>query len=605
MNNSKSQTATEYLILLAVVIVVALVVVNALGVFPGIGSSTSKKTSDFKLANDVIGVTNFVIESNYSIFNLKNNYYDPVTVTEFQINQQSNLTCNSSNTIPALPIVLNIGQSVLVNCSVVNSSSYSITNKQFPILGISYIDSMGSIRRIGTNSNPLNSLVITNFPLTSGLILSLDFNSPPVTTTRNPYGFTKVLDNSSAGNNGTKADTHPWNPGKVGGALNFDGIDDMVVIPFSRSLNFSSNNSGISVCAWVLPYSVSNSVIINEGWMSNPASGFGLMISGNYFRFHIFNSSGIGCYSSSSLVPSIGTLYHVCGVYNTSTGNISGYINGVPNIGWNKSCGSGLNDSYYATSLTMGRASGSNNYYLNGTIDEVMLFNRTLNSTEILNIYNNQSANLRNSGLETDLNLVSYWKLDDLSGINLSDSQLKNNGTLLNYVNDTSPAWNATGGVNGTGAYQFDGVDDYINISNSIVANYWSISFYGKIGTACSDSYARFIGGSSYNFDIACVGTSRSLRYYDGAWINTGYTASANNFTHYVFTFNGTMISVYANGAFVFNRTSTKTLTGSLFLGSTYQPVIDVASFLSGSIDNVLIYNRALNASEVMALYLQ
>jgi hypothetical protein len=59
---SKSQTATEYLILLAVVIVVALVVVNAMGGFPGIGSDTSKKVSDVKLANDVVGVSGFSIE---------------------------------------------------------------------------------------------------------------------------------------------------------------------------------------------------------------------------------------------------------------------------------------------------------------------------------------------------------------------------------------------------------------------------------------------------------------------------------------------------------------------------------------------------------------
>ncbi len=158
---SKSQTATEYLILLAVVIVVALVVVNAMGGFPGIGSDTSKKVSDVKLANDVVGVSGFSIGTNSSIFNLKNNNYDTITVTEFRVNQQSNLTCNSSNTVPALPIVLNIGQSVLVNCSAVNSSNYILTDKQTPVIGILYSDNLGAVRTAG-NALSYNALNATS-----------------------------------------------------------------------------------------------------------------------------------------------------------------------------------------------------------------------------------------------------------------------------------------------------------------------------------------------------------------------------------------------------------------------------------------------------------
>jgi hypothetical protein len=157
----KSQTATEYLILLAVVIVVALVVVNAMGGFPGIGASTSKKVSDVKLANDVVGISGFSIGTNFSVFNLKNNNYDTITITEFRLNQQSNLTCNSSNTVPALPIVLNIGQSVLVNCSAVNSSNYILTDKQTPVVSILYSDNLGAIRTAG-NALSYNALNATS-----------------------------------------------------------------------------------------------------------------------------------------------------------------------------------------------------------------------------------------------------------------------------------------------------------------------------------------------------------------------------------------------------------------------------------------------------------
>ncbi len=145
----KSQTATEYLIILAVVIVIALVVVNTMGGFPGIGAGSSKKVSDVKLATDTVGIDSYSIGASSSIFKLKNNNYETITVNEFRLNQQINLTCNSSNTIPALPIVLNIGQTQIINCTAVNSSNYVITNKQTPLIGILYTDSISSSRLAG------------------------------------------------------------------------------------------------------------------------------------------------------------------------------------------------------------------------------------------------------------------------------------------------------------------------------------------------------------------------------------------------------------------------------------------------------------------------
>ncbi len=175
----KSQTATEYLILLAVVIVVALVVVNTMGGFPGIGASSGKKVSDLKLASDVVGVSSFSIGTNYSLFNFRNNNYDTITITEFRINQQANLTCNSSNTVPSLPIVLNIGQSILVNCSAVNSTNYVLTDKQTPVVGILYSDNLGAARTAGNvqsyNSTNLNGAQSLN---SNKSILSFNITNP-------------------------------------------------------------------------------------------------------------------------------------------------------------------------------------------------------------------------------------------------------------------------------------------------------------------------------------------------------------------------------------------------------------------------------------------
>jgi hypothetical protein len=167
----KSQTATEYLVILSVVIIIALVVVNTMGGFPGIGSNSGKKVSDIKLATDTVGIESYNIGNSTSTFKLKNNYFDTITVTEFKVNQQANLTCNSSNTNPALPVVLNIGESKLITCNVVNSSTYSITTKQTPVVGVLYTDNLGAQRTAGnvqsynnTNSTGSGGSVVVSCP---------------------------------------------------------------------------------------------------------------------------------------------------------------------------------------------------------------------------------------------------------------------------------------------------------------------------------------------------------------------------------------------------------------------------------------------------------
>jgi hypothetical protein len=149
----KSQTSTEYLVILTVVIIIALVAINTMSGFPGIGANSVKKVSELKLQTDTVGIESYSIGTNSSLFKLKNNYFDTITVIEFRVNQQSNLTCNSSNTVPSLPVVLNVGQSMIINCSIINSTSYTITTKQTPVVGISYTDILGATRTAGNVQN--------------------------------------------------------------------------------------------------------------------------------------------------------------------------------------------------------------------------------------------------------------------------------------------------------------------------------------------------------------------------------------------------------------------------------------------------------------------
>lgn len=69
----RSQTSTEYLIILAMVIIIALIVVSSLGGLPGIGGGSSRSSNLAILLTQEIGVKNYHINASFARFELRNN----------------------------------------------------------------------------------------------------------------------------------------------------------------------------------------------------------------------------------------------------------------------------------------------------------------------------------------------------------------------------------------------------------------------------------------------------------------------------------------------------------------------------------------------------
>jgi hypothetical protein len=88
MFNKKAQTATEYMIILAVVIIIALIVVGVLGGIPGIGTGAGGRASASYWATAPIGLDSYAA-SNESSNNVKllvkNNFNDPIIITNISM----------------------------------------------------------------------------------------------------------------------------------------------------------------------------------------------------------------------------------------------------------------------------------------------------------------------------------------------------------------------------------------------------------------------------------------------------------------------------------------------------------------------------------------
>ena len=99
--NTKGQGATEYLIILAVVVIIALIVIGVLGGIPGIGKSSNKQASEAYWESTDIGISEYYLTSagDYLVLSLRNNLDTSVRV--FNVTVAG--TINGSSTMTLVP----------------------------------------------------------------------------------------------------------------------------------------------------------------------------------------------------------------------------------------------------------------------------------------------------------------------------------------------------------------------------------------------------------------------------------------------------------------------------------------------------------------------
>ncbi len=216
------------------------------------------------------------------------------------------------------------------------------------------------------------------------LVLWMRFNESSLMNGSN------VTDFSGYGNNGTVyANDSSGNArdisseGYFGRGGSFDGDGDYINISSSNGLNITKE---ITLSAWVKPVSLGQ----NIGGIVERTQTYRLLLwKDDRFVFDYFNSSGDSC-GSSSPANSINAnvWYHIVGVKNTTGTSL--YVNGLLNDSDNCNVGDMRSSGIY--NVEIGRRDLRSNTSFNGTIDDVMIFNRSLSADEIKGLYANTSS---------------------------------------------------------------------------------------------------------------------------------------------------------------------------------------------------------------------
>ncbi len=192
-------------------------------------------------------------------------------------------------------------------------------------------------------------------------------------------------DESGNGNNGTvngatlTADRH----GNANKAYSFDGIDDLIRVENSNSLQNFGNYSTISAWVFANNYSVTVSEIIPilaKSASNNSPNQFRLGYDkGVNQLYSSFNGAGYGASCPTILLNS---WYHIVFVRN---GNQSCFfINGVKYII------SGTGNSTFDSSqpLIIGQDIEGLNEILNGKVDDIRIYNNALTDSEVQTLFN-------------------------------------------------------------------------------------------------------------------------------------------------------------------------------------------------------------------------
>ena len=391
--------------------------------------------------------------------------------------------------------------------------------------------------------------------------------------------------------------TSGWTNGKIGQALNFDGSNDFVTIPDASSLKPVTT---ISYSAWVYPRAIGSAQSIFEKGNTNTA-GYALVItSGGKFCPAIKTTSGHMQGSSNTNVQ-LNTWQHIAATYDGTT--LTFYLNGVKDTLITAGCGilNNTGDITHDTSaLTFGMRTGATLPF-DGLIDDVRIYNRVLNADEVKALYDSGAVK---HTTPNNLGLVGYWSFNEGTSTIATDfSGNGNRGVLTNIANPPTATSGWANGKRGK-ALNFDGSDDSVDIATTTLSGQFTVSLWWKnadnagtriaIGTDADGSgTTQKIGGNLGNLFVRIVSSSDStiaLPSQD-AWHFFVVTRDASNKVD-LYVDNGAANRLFANAAQTGDFTPSR--IGSA--GTANQE-------FNGLIDDVRIYNRALGADEVKALY--
>ena len=432
-----------------------------------------------------------------------------------------------------------------------------------------------------------------------------------------------ALDKSGNDNHGSPvniATSTFYVAGKIGQALNFDGVNDYVNVRYNNAFDFSTSNS-FTYSFWAKYNNSSQTskdlIIKAASSKQNPRFFIGSDGSFNFRLYDGTSANNVNIPLSASIKNR--TWHHFVGL--NDGGTVKVYIDGI-HQGTDSSTVIGTIQNSGAISI--GAQYGANAF--NGSLDDVRVYNRALTVNEIKQIYNLGSGTKQavspkitpmasttpcSTGSGLSCGLVGYWTFDGkdmANGVALDKSGNFATGTPSGIATSTFYAPGKIGqGLN------FDGVDDYVNITST--SNLKNISsgavslWFKSVNQVLGDRfiYAQRTGSNNDRIYLLIEDLSKDFQcgFADNAnAISSNNNIAGDNRWHFgLIKWNSTTAECYLDGVLIGTP-----YTGTLVAGT---PGLNIGALqnnpstygFTGFVDDVRVYNRVLSANEITQLY--
>ena len=325
-------------------------------------------------------------------------------------------------------------------------------------------------------------------------------------------------------------------------------------------------------------------------------------------RARVLSSSSVTSEVTSSALT-VGDWYHIVWTGNTASG-VSLYINNslVGNTTWDGTFLTYTNSNYKYNRLGYQNQSVAS---LVGEIDQVRFFNRLITSAEVSTLYNESNETTDTLQILGDSSCYAAYTLNN----NVNDLSGNYNATSSNlvYTNINGIPSNVDFGVGGKSLYgaRFNGSNSYITVPTlSGFTNYnFTMSFWFNSTSTAAQYFMDFrnpiymefgydVGSGAYNNTYSfIIYTGSQYALHSSANLRDG------NWHHIAVTYDGVTLKMYIDNATPITSTPNDNTQFSHSSGNKIGASATGTAVMNGSIDQVRIFNRALNSTEISKLY--
>jgi GH25 family lysozyme M1 (1,4-beta-N-acetylmuramidase) len=154
------------------------------------------------------------------------------------------------------------------------------------------------------------------------------------------------------------------------------------------------------------------------------------------------------------------------------------------------------------------------------------------------------------------------------------------------------------------GAFHFDGATSYLTTGAPSIPVPWTACLWVNRQNA-PGAAAALTGDSNTELKLEQYNGTRQVGFtrFGIADYNFGYTVPQNTWVHLAFVASGTQMQLYANGL-IAGTVATNIPLPRAYIGAGYvNSGGTIVDYMLGSLDEILLFNRALSSSEINAIY--